>query len=83
MKTPIEMLLDGVTWQQAERQPDIPDGLPWATHEGVLEIAGNKLRCYRLSDGRAIFNAEDIHAFFGETLSANAGIQRPGTGPLE
>jgi hypothetical protein len=72
VKTPIEMMLDGVTWTEAEQQPNNHDGLPWATHEGVLDIAGHKLHCYRLNTGQAIFNADDIHAFFGDTLSANA-----------
>ena len=73
MKTPIEMTLDGVQWRAAGPRSDSGDGLPWATHEGVFDIAGVQLRCYRLNDGRAIFNAEDFHAFFNELLAS--GLQ--------
>jgi hypothetical protein len=67
MKTPIEMMLDGVEWREADpvQQEGESDGLPYATHEGVLEIAGVKLRCYRLNTGQAIFNADDIAELFG------------------
>ncbi len=58
-------ILDGLAWSQVEHQPD-PGGLPSVTHEGVLEIAGHRLRCYRLDDGRAIIHADDFHRFFGD-----------------
>lgn len=68
-KTPIDALLDRVEWTTTQDQPkvaqgtdEIPEGL-YATHEGVLEIAGNKLRVYQLSDGSRVFNADDIEAF--------------------
>lgn len=68
-KTPIEMMLDGVTWVQttgsSTDNSDQEDGLPYATHEGVFEIMGHKMRCYRLSTGQAVFNADDFEAFFG------------------
>lgn len=41
------------------------DGLPFATHTGVMEIMGKKLRCYRLNTGQIVFNAEDVRDFFG------------------
>lgn len=69
MKSPINALLDSVEWTLVDvREHDRIDGLPYTTHEGVLEIVGHKLRCYRLNTGEAIFNAEDVHAFFGEAL---------------
>lgn len=61
MKTPIEQLLDTVDWQEGNPEPD-DSGLPYATHKGVLELFGVKLRCYRLNDGRALFHADDFHA---------------------
>lgn len=57
-------ILDGLAWKQVEPTQS-QDGLPAVTHEGVLEIAGHRLRCYRLDDGRAIIHADDFHAFFG------------------
>ena len=62
---PIEQLLDTLDWQPVEMDPS-DDGLPFATHSGVLEIAGHKFRCFRLNDGRAVFHADDVNAFFGE-----------------
>lgn len=68
MMTPIEMMLDGVQWVAAEQAQASEDGTPWATHEGVLEIGAASLRCYRLNTGQAVFNSEDVHAFFGGAL---------------
>ena len=72
MKQPIEMLLEGVTWEETEQQPSNPDGLPWATHSGLLAMAGHKIRCYRLNTGATIFDINDMNAFFSDALSANA-----------
>jgi hypothetical protein len=60
--TPIESMLAGIDWQETPTQP-VGD-LPYATHSGVLEIAGKRLRCYRLNTGQAIFDADDVNAFF-------------------
>ena len=73
MKSPIEMMLDGVQWVPAGERPDGPDnhdGLPYATHEGVLDIMGHKMRCYRLNNGQAVFSADDVEAFFNDSLDA-------------
>lgn len=40
------------------------DELPTATHEGKLTIAGITLHVYRLDDGRALIDADDMAAFF-------------------
>jgi hypothetical protein len=56
-------MLDAVEWQATAAQPN-PDGLPYATHSGVLRIGEISLRCYRLNDGRAVFDADDIAAWF-------------------
>lgn len=62
-KTPIEMMLGGVQWIAVDPPDDISD-LPYATHEGVLNLLGMDLKCYRLSTGQAIFDAEDMEKFF-------------------
>lgn len=59
-----EILLADVEWHETEAPPCDSD-LPYATHEGVFEVMGTRLRCYRLSDGSAVFNAEDFEAFLG------------------
>ena len=61
--TPIDAMLNQIEWTESGEQQ--PSGeLPHVTHSGVLEIAGARLRCYRLSDGRAIFDADDFNDFF-------------------
>lgn len=67
--TPIEQLMSAVEWKALA--PSTGD-LPYATHEGVFDFGGLKLRCYRLNDGRAIFNADDFRAAFGELLGVSA-----------
>lgn len=69
MRTPINAMLDAVAWTLVDvHQHERVDGLPYATHVGVLEIGEYKFRCYRLNTGEAILNAEDVHAFFGGLL---------------
>lgn len=58
-------ILDGVNFT-AVPPPQETGDLPFVTHEGVLEVAGHKLRCYRLSDGKAIIHEEDFYSFFDE-----------------
>lgn len=74
MKAPIEMALDGVVWTAVTPDrpigPDNDDGVPYATHEGVLDIMGRKLRCYRLNTWQAVFNAEDVEAFFSDAFDS-------------
>lgn len=68
MNAPIEMMLDGVTWIRNENVKGTDSGQPYATHHGVLELEGHKLRCYRLNTGQAVFDADDVNEFFGGML---------------
>lgn len=62
---PIESAIDAVVSPVAP--PDnIQPGDKYATHEGVLDIAGHKLRCYILNTGERIFNAEDVEKLLGD-----------------
>lgn len=64
MKSPIEEMMDRLDWEAIEQNAK-PDGsLPYATHTGVLKIGDFEIRCYRLSDGKAIVDAEDFNKFF-------------------
>jgi hypothetical protein len=66
MTTPIETMLASVEWVPAEPAAQrAPGGLPYATHSGVLDLFGTKLRCYRLNTGQAVFDADDVKDFFG------------------
>ena len=67
MSTPVEALLNEVTW--TVEPPQEPGDLPHVTHSGVMELFGNRLRCYRLSDGRAIFDADDFTRTFESILT--------------
>jgi hypothetical protein len=66
-EAPIEKLLDQVDWKGLpQASPSFagdPD-VPYATHEGTLELGELRLRCYQLNDGRRIFDAEDVAALF-------------------
>lgn len=57
-----EEILKGVEWKEVAGNSDAADGIPYATHEGVVEFFGKKIRCYRLNDGRAVVNADDLNA---------------------
>jgi hypothetical protein len=66
MKTPIEQMLDRVQWTPREDNAEHDGSLPYATHSGVLTIAGYDLQCYRLSDGQTVFDADDFRRFFSD-----------------
>jgi len=61
--TPIEQMMSRVDWKKFDLQQTDGD-MPYATHSGILEIAGMDLRVYRLNDGRAIIDADDMIKFF-------------------
>lgn len=62
----IPAFMQNVKWEVLPPPDKLPeDGIPYATHEGVLEIAGHKLRCAQLSTGEAVFVAEDVERMFG------------------
>lgn len=64
-------MLQGVKWHPTNVQDD-GSGIPFATHAGVLEVAGHLLRCYRLNDGRAIFHADDAQDFLSAIAAREA-----------
>ncbi len=43
-------------------KPARDEDIPKATHEGVTEIMGVKVRTFRLDDGRNVIHADDFHA---------------------
>lgn len=71
MKSPIDMMLDGVQWRPIpqELRPGTHDGLPVATHKGELKLAlpGARgelsLPVYQLSDGRRVISEEGVQKF--------------------
>lgn len=57
MNDPIPAILGAVKWKD-EPAPSAEGDLPYVTHSGVLNLFGHELRCFRLSDGKAVFHAD-------------------------
>ena len=73
----IPMFLNGVTWEAVgDPHAHLRDetGLPYVTHSGEFEIMGHKMKCFRLSNGQAVFEKEDFERFceawFGDSTTA-------------
>lgn len=65
MTSPMDKVFEAVEWQAVD-WPEVPaEGLPYATHRGILRIMGAELECFILSDGSRIFTAESLARFFG------------------
>jgi hypothetical protein len=64
-RSPIDTLLDTVNWNSVEPPGENPDGLPYPTHTGTLQIAGYTLDCLVLNTGERIFTEESVERFFG------------------
>ena len=65
-RSPMDILMGRVDFRAVKVEDDVlfRDDLPYVTHEGKLEIDGFVFRCYRLSSGDAVFEAEDIERWF-------------------
>ncbi len=59
----INLLMSNVKWVEVENTCEKSD-LPHVTHEGNVEIGFYDIRCYTLSDGTRILDAEDVDAMF-------------------
>ncbi|PRH37745.1 hypothetical protein [Burkholderia gladioli] len=57
--TPAEAAMRDVQWRDLNSTP-VDSDLPYATHEGELYLGNERIRCYRLSNGQAIFHADDF-----------------------
>jgi len=67
-KTPIEMMLDGVEWTPIGpiEIENPPEGLPYATHEGILHIGDLDIKVFRLNTGQAVIEGASTWRFFAE-----------------
>jgi len=68
--TPIDrFMFQNVDWKETGETPN-PEGIPFATHEGVLRIFEMDIRCARLSTGQAVIFEEDaiklLNQIFGQ-----------------
>jgi hypothetical protein len=58
--TPIERLMQAVEMTPLPHSdPAETSELPYATHEGYLQIGDISIRCYQLNDGRRLIDAND------------------------
>lgn len=57
---PIESAMAAVCWE--ETGTTHCDGL-YATHQGVIDLAGIRLPVYRLSNGESVFDADAVRAW--------------------
>lgn len=55
--------LEDVVWNDTphEAPSGADDGIPYTTHSGTLNVFGRALRVYRLSNGKAVIHADDMH----------------------
>lgn len=56
--------LDALVIWEPTGAADDGSGLPYPTHTGVLSIGELTIRCYQLSDGRRLIDAEDAARLF-------------------
>lgn len=68
----IPAFFNGVTWEAVPPSGKDSEGLPFVTHQGVFELLGHRLRCFRLSNGQAVFEQEDFEKLLCETLLSEA-----------
>lgn len=70
MSTPIETIFNGVQWEVVPPPEHNPEGLPFPTHSGVLDLLGVKVDVYVLNTGERIFSAESLERLFGAMEAA-------------
>lgn len=68
MKSTIDMMLDGATRTPIDNA--CGENELFATHSGVLNISGIEIKCWRLSDGRAMIDADSMARLVGFDSSA-------------
>lgn len=64
--SPAEQMISVVPMTPCKPYDGPPDAI-YATHEGVLEFEGIRLRVYQLSDGRRVIDAGDVQRLFSDT----------------
>ena len=66
-KTPMDTMLDSIKWEILPplAPEENQEGIPYATHKGVLWIGDCPLDCYVLNTGQRIFTVESVERLFG------------------
>lgn len=68
VKEPIDRMLDAVEWTECPPTKDDGSGLPYATHYGVLDVMGIKLKVAQLNTGQRVIEEESLRELFGPEL---------------
>ena len=68
MNPAIKAAMDRVDWRASPPPADTTGDLPFVTHEGVFRLGDFKFRCYQLSSGQRLLDADDFDAAFGLNL---------------
>ena len=63
-RTPIDLILDAVEWKALATGEPSDDGIPVATHEGILRIGNAELKVYQLSNGVRVIEEQSLVRFF-------------------
>lgn len=63
-KTPIDTIFDSVQWTPVPPPADTSDGIPYATHKGVLQIVDLLLDVVVLNTGERLITEESLVRFF-------------------
>lgn len=60
-KSAVDLLFDGADWETIPQSEDREqDGLPFATHRGVLRLGALELIVFQLNDGRRLVSEESM-----------------------
>ena len=65
-RSPIEIALDGVTWNPVESQYGPASGideLPNVTHTGILRIGDCEIEVVQLDDGQRLITEDGLRSF--------------------
>lgn len=63
--SPVERLVDSVV-KPVENPTPSKSGLSHITHEGLFVMGDIQMKCYILSNGERVFDADDFEKHFGE-----------------
>lgn len=67
--SPIEKLLDSITYVPTNFVKETDSDLPYATHEGILKLGEVEIKVVQLSNGQRIIPQGELEKIFGNPLT--------------
>lgn len=64
-KKPIDIMMDAVDWKETNQKPN-KEGIPFATHTGILKIGEITLDVCVLNTGVSIIAQDSLEKMFGK-----------------